>query len=143
LIRANQTSQRWYAGQRNFANHPQFLTVLEDGTSSALATLSSNGLTGFAVNDDASLIYLAGNPGVTNSNVRQWNVGGAAFGADLVAAVANGSGLNASELIGDAAHVVFQHLVTLRFGGANGSGINHIINGTGGAVNQSSVGAYQ
>jgi hypothetical protein len=33
-----------------------------------------------------------------------------------------------------AAGVTFQHIVTLRFGGAAGSGITHIINGTGGAV---------
>jgi hypothetical protein len=40
-----------------------------------------------------------------------------------------------------AAGVSFQHIVTLRFGGASGSGINHIIKGTGNAVNSSSMSA--
>jgi hypothetical protein len=39
------------------------------------------------------------------------------------------------------AGVSMQHIVTLRFGGASGSGINHIINGTGNAVNTSSMSA--
>jgi hypothetical protein len=38
-----------------------------------------------------------------------------------------------------AAGVTAQHIVTLRFGGASGSGINHIINGTGGAVNDGTM----
>src|ERR1700677_390511 len=37
--------------------------------------------------------------------------------------------------------VVVQHIVLARFGGATGSGIQHIINGTGGAVNDSSMSA--
>jgi hypothetical protein len=40
-----------------------------------------------------------------------------------------------------AAGVSLQHIVTLRFGGAAGSGINHIINGTGGAVSGSAMSA--
>ncbi|HEY1533759.1 MAG TPA: coagulation factor 5/8 type domain-containing protein, partial [Polyangiaceae bacterium] len=40
-----------------------------------------------------------------------------------------------------AANVKIQHIVTLRFGGANGSGINHIINGTGNAVNSNAMSA--
>jgi hypothetical protein len=40
-----------------------------------------------------------------------------------------------------AAGVAVRHVVTLRFGGASGSGIQHIINGTGGAVNDSSMSA--
>jgi hypothetical protein len=40
-----------------------------------------------------------------------------------------------------AAGVSIKHIVTLRFGGAGGSGINHIINGTGGAVNSSAMSA--
>jgi hypothetical protein len=39
------------------------------------------------------------------------------------------------------AGVSLQHIVTLRFGGASGSGIRHIINGTGGAVNNGSMSA--
>ena len=38
-------------------------------------------------------------------------------------------------------NVKMQHIVTLRFGGAGGSGINHILNGTGGAVNASTMSA--
>jgi len=37
--------------------------------------------------------------------------------------------------------VKLQHIVTLRFGGPAGSGINHIINGTGGAVSSSAMSA--
>jgi hypothetical protein len=40
-----------------------------------------------------------------------------------------------------AAGVSLQHIVTLRFGGASGSGINHIINGTGNAVNDGNMSA--
>jgi hypothetical protein len=40
-----------------------------------------------------------------------------------------------------AAGVSLQHMVTLRFGGPAGSGIDHIINGTGGAVNANSMSA--
>jgi hypothetical protein len=40
-----------------------------------------------------------------------------------------------------AAGVSMQHIVTTRWGGANGSGINHIINGTGGAVDSSHMSA--
>jgi hypothetical protein len=40
-----------------------------------------------------------------------------------------------------AAGVSLQHIVTLRFGGAMGSGIQHILNGTGGAVNNGSMSA--
>jgi hypothetical protein len=40
-----------------------------------------------------------------------------------------------------AAGVSMQHIVTLRFGGATGSGIQHILNGTGGAVNDGSMSA--
>jgi hypothetical protein len=32
-----------------------------------------------------------------------------------------------------------QHIVTLQFGGASGSGIQHIVNGTGNAVNDGSM----
>jgi hypothetical protein len=39
------------------------------------------------------------------------------------------------------AGVSLQHIVTLRFGGASGSGIHHIINGTGGAVDNGSMSA--
>jgi hypothetical protein len=40
-----------------------------------------------------------------------------------------------------ASGIVLQHIVTLRFGGATGSGIDHIINGTGGAVSSSQMSA--
>lgn len=40
-----------------------------------------------------------------------------------------------------AAGISMQHIVTLRFGGPSGSGINHIINGTGGAVSNSAMSA--
>ena len=40
-----------------------------------------------------------------------------------------------------AAGVKIQHIVTLRFGGAGGSGINHIINGTGNAVGSNAMSA--
>jgi hypothetical protein len=40
-----------------------------------------------------------------------------------------------------AAGVSMQHIVTLRFGGASGSGIAHIINGTGNAVSSSNMSA--
>jgi hypothetical protein len=39
------------------------------------------------------------------------------------------------------AGVAMQHIVTLRFGGGGGSGIKHIINGTGGAVNDNTMSA--
>jgi len=40
------------------------------------------------------------------------------------------------------AGVSFQHIVTLRFGGAKGSGITHILNGTGKAVNDKNKSAH-
>jgi hypothetical protein len=89
LIRANQTTQTYYAGQRIFSAHPQFQKITAAGVMTAFATLSSNGMSAFAVSDDEATIFLSGNTLTTSSNVRRWNVAGVAFGADLVAAVTN------------------------------------------------------
>jgi len=89
LIRANQTLNKFFAAQRRFTGNPEVISVDVDGVDAVVTTITTTGLSAFSVNNDETLIYLAGSGGVNNSNIKVWNIGTASFDADLVASVAN------------------------------------------------------
>ena len=88
-IRAAQGSGVFYAGNAGGGATPaKVQRILNDGTLSTLHTLTQAGMTAFAPSNDESIIYVSGQGGGGNSQIKQWNTGSGSFGSDLVGAVA-------------------------------------------------------
>lgn len=87
IIRANQTTNKFYAGTRNFSGTTNITSIDANGVQGSVIPLPSPGLSALVSSNDDATLFLSGNPALTNSNIRTLVLGTGLFGADLVAAV--------------------------------------------------------
>lgn len=91
LIRTHNESGKFYILSKGLGvTDGTFRSVDSAGNLGGLHTFTgSKGCTAFAVSADETIVYKAGVGGSANSNIKRWDIAGAAYLSDLVGSVAN------------------------------------------------------
>lgn len=82
-VKANRITNVFWVGDKNPTNPNKFSKYDSEGALVTTFTITQTNLRAFAPNSDDTILYI----GNFSNVVKQWNIGGAAFGADLVAAI--------------------------------------------------------